>query len=233
MLMLLVVGAACLGIPALIIWLVVRSARLKRERMAAVGGLAHARGWTYAPRDDAWATRFSAPPFGLGHNRQAHNVVTGQWDGRGFVAMDYVYYTTETTSTGKGGSSTREVAHPYGVVAVNTGANFPQLSVTPEGAIGRFFGRLTNSDIELESEDFNRAFTVTCPNRRFASDLLHPQMMELLLREPNFAFVFDGASIITARPGNLPLAEIDARLHLLDAVIDRIPPYVWQNVTGG
>src|SRR5205085_3018749 len=47
----------------------------------------------------------------------------------------------------------------------------PALSVTPEGMFSRFFGRLTNSDIELESEDFNRAFRVTCPNRRFASEI--------------------------------------------------------------
>ena len=57
--------------------------------------------------------------------------------------------------------------------------------------IGRLIGRLTNRDIELESEDFNRAFTVSCPDRKFASDVLHPRMMEFLLQHRALAFRFD------------------------------------------
>ena len=220
------------GFAVLVVFLIVRAQRLARERREGFAALAHARGWQYAPRDDTWTTRFSGAPFGQGHNRQAHNVLVGQWQGRGFVSMDYVYYTTETSTDADGHTSSREVSHSFGVVALNTGASFPALSVTPEGAFGRLLGRLTDSDIELESEDFNRAFTVRCPNRRFASDLLHPQMMELLLREPNFAFRFDGPSIMAIRDGQTPIPEVEVRLSLLDAIVDLIPDFVWQNVKG-
>ena len=64
------------------------------------------------------------------------------------------------------------------------GISLPPLSVDPENFLERFVGRLTGNDIDLESEEFNRAFTVGCPDRKFASDVLHPQMMEFLLAAP-------------------------------------------------
>ena len=108
-------------------------------------------------------------------------MVTGTQDGRPFVAFDYVYYTTETSTDAQGHSSSREVSHTYGVVALTVGVAFPPLEVAPEGFVSRIVGRLTDHDIDLESEDFNRAFTVSCPDRKFASDILHPRMMEFLL----------------------------------------------------
>jgi hypothetical protein len=204
------------------------AAKKRREGMAA---LAQARGWTYAERDDRWQTHFAGSPFGLGHDRRCSNVLQGTHDGRAFVAFDFVYHTTQTQTTGKT-TTTREVAHPFGIVAIDMGASFPSLEVTPEGFIGRFIGRLTDRDIELESEDFNRAFTVTCPDRKFASDVLHPRMMELLLQWPELAWRFDADSLLAIRPGKHDVAEIEAKLAALDAILDNIPEFVWREVRG-
>jgi hypothetical protein len=204
------------------------AAKKRREGMAA---LAQARGWTYAERDDRWQTHFDGSPFGLGHDRRCSNVLRGTHDGRPFVAFDFVYHTTQTQTTGKT-TTTREVPHPFGIVAIDMGAAFPALEVTPEGFIGRFVGRLTDRDIELESEDFNRAFTVTCPDRKFASDVLHPRMMELLLRHPESAFRFDRSWVLDVESGTVPLEGIEPRLRRVDAVVDQIPEFVWKEVRG-
>ena len=45
----------------------------------------------------------------------------------------------------------------------------------PEGCWTGSSGGLAGNDIELESDDFNRAFSVSCPDRKFASDVLHPR----------------------------------------------------------
>ena len=71
------------------------------------------------------------------------------------------------------------------------GISLPPLSVDPENFLDRFVGRLTDNDIDLESEDFNRAFTVSCPDRKFASDVLHPQMMEFLLEHRQVGWRFE------------------------------------------
>ena len=67
---------------------------------------------------------------------------------------------------------------------------------------------------------------------RFASDVLHPRMMELLLTQPDVAFRFDGPSVLTVRQGRAPLSEVEARLVLLDAIVDEVPDHVWRTLRG-
>lgn len=204
-------------------------AKKRREGMAA---FARSRGWTYTEQDDSLLDRFEGEPFGVGQDREAVNVLRGTAHGRPVVVFDYSYVTTRTSTDANGNTRTDRDTHPFSVVVMNTGAVMPALSVAPEGLVSRFLGRLTNSDIELESEDFNRAFRVTCPNRRFASDVLHPRMMELLLQWPELAWRFDADSLVAVRPGSHDVAEIDAKLAALDAILDNVPDFVWKEVRG-
>ena len=196
-----------------------------KKRREAMTLLAQAKGWTYTARDDRWNEAFVGTPFGLGHSRQTKNVLTGEYDGRTFVAFDYLYYTTE-----RSGKSTRQVPHPFGIVAVDMDVLFPPLAVSPENFLERFVGRLTDRDIELESEDFNRAFTVECPDRKFASDVLHPRMMQMLLQWPDSGFRFDRRWIIDVQAGTVALDGIEPRLRRVDAIVDQIPEFVWKQV---
>ncbi|MGZ4447307.1 MAG: DUF3137 domain-containing protein [Nocardioides sp.] len=206
------------------------SAKKRREAFAA---LAAQRGWTYTERDDRWCEAFSGSPFGQGHNRQARNVLGGEFDQRRFTAFDYVYYTTETSTDSQGHTSTHEQSHTYGVVALDCGAAFPSLHVSPEGVFGRMIGRLTNRDIELESEDFNRAFTVTCPDRKLASDVLHPRMMEYLLQHRDSDFRFEGSWLLSTESGQTSIESVEPRLRVIDGVLDNVPEFVWREVRGG
>jgi hypothetical protein len=204
-------------------------AKKRREGMSA---FAASRGWTYTETDPTLVDRFEGEPFGTGEDREAANVLRGTAHGRPIVVFDYSYVTTRTTTDANGHTRTDRDTHPFSVVVMNTGAVMPALSVAPEGMVSRFFGRLTNSDIELESEDFNRAFRVTCPNRRFASDVLHPRMMELVLQWPELAWRFDADSLLAIRSGSHDVEEIDAKLAALDAILDHVPDFVWKEVRG-
>jgi hypothetical protein len=226
------IGLAIAAVVLLFIGIAVASYLAAKKRREALAALAAQRGWQYAERDDRWCQAFDGAPFGLGHNRKATNVLTGQYDGRPFVCFDYVYYTTETSTDSQGHTTTHEQSHSFGVTGLDMGAAFPPLEVTPEGMIGRFIGRLTNRDIELESEDFNRAFTVTCPDRKFASDVLHPRMMEYLLTHRDQAFRFDHAWILNVDSGSAKIEEIEPRLAMVDGIVDQIPEFVWKEVRG-
>ncbi len=217
---------ALVAVVAFVGWL---QAKRRREGMAAY---AASRGWTYVEDDPSLLDRFEGAPFGEGHDRRAFNVLRGTDRDRPAVVFDYEYVTTSTSTDAEGHTKTEDHTHSFSVVAVNAGAVMPALSVTPEGMFSRFFGRLTNSDIELESEDFNRAFRVTCPNRRFASDVLHPRMMEMLLQWPDLAWRFDADSLLAVRDGGQDTAEIEARLSALDAILDQVPDFVWKEVRG-
>jgi hypothetical protein len=131
-----------------------------KKRREAFAAFAAARGWRYAESDHSLIGRFEGSPFGRGHGERARNVVYGEHDGRPMVAFDYEYKTTSGS-----GKDRRTTTHHYSVLALSMGVTMPALSVEPEGVLGRVIGRLTNTDIELESEVFNRTFTVRCPDR--------------------------------------------------------------------
>jgi hypothetical protein len=208
---------------ALVVFGVIQ-AKKRREAMAAY---AASRGWRYATHDQSLVNRFQGSPFGRGHGRAASNVIYGEHDGRAMVAFDYQY--TTTSGSGKDRKST---THHCSVLALSMGVTMPALSVQPEGIFGRVIGRLTNTDIELESEDFNRAFTVRCPSRKFAFDILHPQMIETLMQWPDLGWRFERDSMLVIRNGRHSIEEVDAKIHVMDAIIDRIPEFVWKEVRG-
>ena len=199
-------------------------AKKRREELAAY---AVSRGWRFESVQPLLVDRFQGPPFGMGHSRQAENAVYGKHDGRDFVSFDYEYKTTSGS-----GKNRRTTTHRFSVLAMSLGVAMPSLSVDPENFLERFVGRLTNSDIDLELEDFNRAFTVTSPDRKFASDVLHPQMMEFLLQRRDVGWRFERDSMLMVSSGQRSIEQIDATLALMDQITDLIPEFVWKQVRG-
>jgi hypothetical protein len=57
----------------------------------------------------------------------------------------------------------------------------PYLVVNRESFATRVFDTVASTDIEVESEEFNRMFYVRCADRRFATLFLTPAMIDLLL----------------------------------------------------
>jgi len=199
-------------------------AKKRREAMAAY---AASRGWRYEAVQPLLVDRFQGPPFGLGHSRSAGNAVYGQHDGRDFVSFDYQYKTTSGS-----GKNRHTTTHTFSVVALSMGVSLPSLRVDPENFLERVVGRVTNTDIELELEDFNRAFTVSCPDRKFASDVLHPQMMEFLLQHRELGWRFERDSMLMVSGSQRSVQQIDSTLALMDQITDRVPDFVWRQLRG-
>lgn len=209
-----------LGLTALVRYGQYLSAKKRQEGMAR---LAAARGWSYVASDDRWITQFDGPPFGIGFDQRALNIVRGEHDHRKFIAFDYWYSTREGS-----GKSRHTVRHAYSIIGISTTAVFPHLSVLPEHFVSRWIGRLTDSDIEFESEEFNRAFTVHCEDRKFATDVIHPRMMQLLLATPNLGWRLTSGTLLVATVGEHGVTRIDAVLAVIDRIIDLFPDYVWK-----
>jgi hypothetical protein len=207
----------------LVVYSFVQAAKRRQE----LATYAVSRGWRYEAEQPMLVDRFAGPPFGIGSDRHAGNAVYGQHDGRDFVSFDYEY----ETSSGSG-KDRRTTTHSFSIVALSMGVSLPSLRVDPENFIERVVGRVTNSDIDLELEDFNRAFTVTCPDRKFASDVLHPQMMEFLLQHRDIGWRFERDSMLMVSDALRSVAEIDATLALMDQISDKIPDFVWRQVRG-
>jgi len=199
--------------------------RSEQKRRSLLLQWAAANNWSFAASDDTWCNRWQGDPFGEGSNRQARNVLTGQWKGRQFASFDYSYETH--TSDGRGGQRTE--THYYAVTAVNLPTYLPRLQVTPENLLTRLGNALGLSDIELESEDFNRAFRVHANDAKFASDVLTPRTMQMLLSRPRFSWRIEGVDILCWADGEQHPGEITARVATMLDVVAGIPSFVWHD----
>jgi hypothetical protein len=216
----------CVGISCIGIFSALRAQKRAAERQAALAGYATQREWEYRPTDPTLVHRFDGPPFGRGSSRKATNVFLGRHDGRPFVAFDYGYV---TRSSGKNNSTQH---HHYSVVALSLGLHTPGLAVGPTGTFGRLINAVTGRDVEIGNPLFDQAFTVTSPSPEFARDVLHPNVVEVVMHHVELAWRLEGESMLVIREGHHSPLEVEAKLHFMDAVLDRIPEHVRTRLLG-
>ena len=217
-----VLGLAVVGAVAVVGY------RLEQKRRERVLAYALGRGWRYDGEDPALVDAWPGEPFGRGDNRRARSVLSGQESGREFVAFDYSYDTHTNTSKGR-----RTTTHRFAVCVVPLPTALGVVEVLPENVLTRAAGAVgVSSDLDLESEDFNRRYRVRARNAKLASDVLPPRTMEYLVALPAdavTAFRLQGMHLIAWRDGRLEPADVVRTCAILDRVVDGIPSFVWRD----
>jgi len=223
LLLFLVIGLVFAAVLALLVVGIVVGTKRAAERRQGLAAFAHSREWEYRPYDPALVDRFQGAPFGRGHGRHASNVLIGQYDGRPFTAFDYQF------TTGSGDDSSR---HAYSVVALNLGVRAPDLAVGPTTTLRRWADSLTGRDIEIGDPAFDAAFTIHSPAPEFAADVLLSDVHDVMRHHPGLSWRITGDSLLMIRSGAHAPAEVDAKLQVMDALLDRIPDLVWERLRG-
>lgn len=215
-----VLGLVLLGLPIAVVVVVVRSQRRRRE---AVHAWAAAHGWRVIGTDPALVDHWRGPPFGVGSSRRATEVMVTTGKGRTALSFTYSYVT---------GGGEHSTTHAFHVVAVPLPAPLPMLQLIPDTFGPDAFTGLGLPDLQLESHEFNDAWKVEAPDPRFAHDVLHPRLMERLLRPDarDVRLRFCGTDLLTWCPGRTDVDRIRERVALMTDVIDAIPRFVWENV---
>jgi hypothetical protein len=91
----------------------------------------------------------------------------------------------------------------------------------------RLADALTFLDIQFESEDFNRAFNVKSPDKKFANDFVDARMMQWLLQNGHgTAFEIMGDRLLSYRRKLSPM-EIVTLLGISNAFLDHVPRVVY------
>ena len=91
--------------------------------------------------------------------------------------FDYWYYDESTDA--KGGTSS--TYYRFDCAIVPDRGRLPASDDRPGERVLAAGGRLCFHDIQFESEEFNRRFTVHCEDPKFANDLIDARMMQWLL----------------------------------------------------
>lgn len=158
-----------------------------------------------------------------GSNRYAENIFTGTWDGRSVTFFDYHYETYSTDSKGK--RTTHH--HYYRVYLCALERSFPELRIYPENILSKIGQAMGYADIDFESVEFSKAFTVRSADKKFAYDICHGQMMELLLRDRDATVEIEGDTLALIKSGRLQPADLEANLARLVGMRELIPKYLF------
>jgi hypothetical protein len=159
-------------------YLTILQDRKRREALRAVAGNL---GLRFDPGMDRSIHRaFGHALFNKGRSRGASNNIFGVSELAGYpidVRMgDYQY----VTGSGKSRQTHKLSFACFLLPFVGT----PDLLIRTEGLGDKLLGTLGFDDIDFESDEFNRRFWVKSGEKRFAYDVVHPLMMEFLLKGP-------------------------------------------------
>lgn len=205
-----------LGLAAVII-VFFYSLSLKRQKMLAA--YAESRGLSFSLEKDKNMSR-KYPSFNClrrGHSRYAHNIMRGEPEGRSVTAFDYHYVT---------GSGKSRQTHRFSALVVESPLPLKPLMIRPENIFDKVSDFFGFDDIDFESAEFSRKFYVKAPEKRWAYDVIHPQMMAYLLEAPRFSIQFDPASIMTWRNNRFDEQDFDDAFILVQRILDYLPRYV-------
>lgn len=194
-----------------------------QKRQKEFAAWAAANGFTYATSDDRYTDLPWGAPFGVGFGRAALDVLTSSGPGRPTLCFTYRYKTQSSD-----GKTTSTQTHHFSIYSARLPKALPELHVGRENILTSLARAVGVHDIEFESEDFNREFKVTGDDRKFASDVINPQMMQFLMDGAAPGFTIVGADIVLVRSGRLDLQSVLPTLAYLEAVVGHIPEFVWE-----
>jgi len=174
---------------ALLIMMVAYVFHQKRERTASLRAHAEASGYDFEPEVfDSLETRYAGVGlFGRGRNRHGSNLMKFREGELRFRMFDYSFYE---------GTRSNESHRTFSVVLAETGWRLRRLQVRPEGFLDGLAKLVGAEDLQLDSVEFNQRFLVETPHPGWATELLHPKMMDYLLQAPPCTIEIVGDTVV-------------------------------------
>lgn len=201
------------------------AAHHRHSRLKDMAPTAAKHGLQYSATDPFGSTKVAFPLFRAGAGRTVEHVM---WrldeTGRPVRAFDFSYYTEYRDGQGQLRKSWQHFSCAMG----RHNGLWPTIRIGRERAIDKVVQRMGLPDIEFESEEFNRAFVIQCEDKKFATDLLTPQMMEFMLStKALLEFETKGRWLLVTTKRVGP-ADMPGLIAIVEEFVNRIPPLVWE-----
>jgi hypothetical protein len=220
-----VFGVAVMAIALVLGLGLLYGAQHRNRRIRAMIPTARAHGLEYSGGDIYGTTQVAFPLFRAGDGRLVENVMsrTGA-NGLDVRVFDYAYYTEQKDEYNR----IHKRWEYFNCAMARHNGLWPLIHISRERVVDKIGQTLGLPDIDLESEEFNRRFRVQCEDRRFATALLHPLMMEFLMAtEGRLTFETKGRWLLVIAPRLDMPVEMVGLLGVADEFLRRIPNVVW------
>jgi hypothetical protein len=209
---------------ALMIWGAIHAHKKEQERLAAMRAWALERGISFS-EEKLRSFEDEYPGFDClrsGRNRYAHNIMSGELEGFKTTMFDYHYQTRSRDSKGR----TRTRTHRFSAVLIDPGFPIRPIVVRREGLFDKMKAAFGWDDINFESADFSRTYYVQCPDKRWAYDVIHGEVMEMLLGVNGFWFESDGEWILCrGNEGRFELAQFEEAFQVVAKILRVVPEH--------
>lgn len=230
---LILVAAVAAG--AVVVLAIALGNKQRQKRLDALAALARKLGWRFDPRKNAdHDERFAQfQQFRRGHSRAAYNTLCGEIvvEGRVYQGQmgDFVYKVTRHN-----GKSTSTTTYRTSYLLLRPPLVWRgELRIRPEHLFDKIAGVVGFDDIDFESAEFSREFHVKCDDKRFAYDVITPQMMEFMLRSsPQLVEYDQGWCLLSQGTRRWQPAEFETNLAWLGRFFEQWPEHVMKDLTG-
>lgn len=220
---------------ALIIFGAIYSYKQQQARRLALSQLAAQHGWSFDPSNDySHDSRFSQfSIFTSGKNRYAYNTIRGSLKIAGAdwpVQFGDFHYQTESNNGKRRTTHTHLLSY---VILESPYLGAPDLFIRGEGFFDRIASAIGFDDIDFESVEFSRKFIVKSGDKRFAYDVISPQMMEFMLRTTPPTVDFQRGVCCLYHGGTLEAEDFAATLQWTIEFFEHWPRHVTAELAPG
>jgi hypothetical protein len=204
-----------------------------QQRRQELADLAARLGWQFdAAKEYDFDRQYpSFEQFSRGHPRYALNTLRGQLAvGQGnwpVVMGDYYYQITSGC-----GKHRHTQTHQFSYLMLELPFPCPgELVIRREGMFDKLAAMLGFDDIDFESAEFSRSFSVKGGDKKFAFDIIHPRMMEFLLsREPPTIHLADRHCCLGEDNRRWSAEEFQAKLAWAEEFLAQWPQYLLEDL---
>jgi hypothetical protein len=163
------------------------------------------------------------PYLSQGGNRYAFNILSGRCRQSEVLAFDYHY-----EPSGKGADHELQSTHRCLTTAmVLMPGYFPELRIVPEGLLTKITEVMGGPGIHFESDEFSRAFSVRCSDKRFAYDVCNARVIDYLLENRDLNLHLQRCVLALVSDTQWPVRQVEANLQRLVEIRSRLPEYLF------
>ena len=197
----------------------------QKRRREAYMAIAAKHGFEFLPAKDRRTVRqFEfVDLIRKGNDRFIYNRIRGIWKGRPIETFDFHY---ETHSTDSKGNRTTHHHHGSAFLLMLPGA-FPELRIYRESIFQKIAQALGFDDIDFESAEFSKRYTVKSRDRKFAYDFCNARMIDYLLDEDDLNIEVQGAWLVLAYSKLVPPERWATNFERVGSIYGLMPDYLF------
>lgn len=188
----------------------------------AMAKFAHVNKWQFELETGTYRRKLSAFPFGQGTNPRDLNCISGNYNGKRCSSFTHEYDIGAHEEKGKNQTDR------WQITAVELEFPLQTIHILPDDTLAKFSKFFGGQDIDFESAAFNEKWRVVGHNLKYAHDIVHPRMMERLLRSDanGMAIRIEGQYVLSWTWNRQGPANLARRFGVLTSIAKLIPAFV-------